>query len=142
MGHLGDEVAALVDGQLSDEQTDAAQAHLSLCAECRQKVRAQELAKLHVTTLREIEPSPTLMSSLSDLDRVRDAASQAGTWRHRSRRWLRPRTVVGSVGAVCAVLVGTAYAIGGTASDQRPVRPPMSVYVTQYDHTVTSVSMH
>ncbi|MCW2665169.1 MAG: hypothetical protein JWN57_131, partial [Frankiales bacterium] len=57
--HLGDRVAALVDGQLDHPSRERLLAHLAHCAPCRTQVEAQRRLK---ASLRELGARPMLPS--------------------------------------------------------------------------------
>lgn len=57
--HLGaDVVAALVDGELADDERERALAHLAACAPCRTEVDAQRRFKARLRTLGPAAPAP------------------------------------------------------------------------------------
>ncbi len=57
--HLGaDVVAALVDGELADDERERALAHLAGCAPCRAEVDAQRRFKARLRTLGPAGPAP------------------------------------------------------------------------------------
>lgn len=64
MSHLGDRVAALVDGQLPIEATERAHAHLAHCRPCRDEVEAERLMKARLTQLSGPEPGCDLVNAL------------------------------------------------------------------------------
>lgn len=134
MAHLGDRVAALVDGQLADDEMAAADEHLAECAQCRATVAQQRALKRRMTGLTTAPPPPaSLVSTLTDLDRVRGAARPT-----RSRIWVRvlrsrpARTAAAFTGA--SVIVGVAaYAAGAPAGDDaQPVTPPVDTFVAKF----------
>lgn len=53
MSHLGENVSALVDGELSHMERERVLAHLALCAECRREVEAVRALK---SRLRALDP--------------------------------------------------------------------------------------
>jgi hypothetical protein len=64
VAHLGDRVAALVDGQLPADVVDRAHAHLVGCRPCREAVEAERLMKGRLACLRGPEPGVDLMQRL------------------------------------------------------------------------------
>lgn len=55
-GHLGDDLSALLDGELSAEQEAAARTHLAGCASCRDELAAVEDARQMLRSLPFIDP--------------------------------------------------------------------------------------
>ena len=53
MSHLGDQLSALVDGELSGTELDRANAHLAACGACRVEVRALRRLKHELRSLAE-----------------------------------------------------------------------------------------
>jgi hypothetical protein len=64
VAHLGERVAALVDGQLCAEAVERAHAHLAGCRACRDAVEAERLMKARLASLRGPEPSSDLRQRL------------------------------------------------------------------------------
>jgi hypothetical protein len=71
MSHLGERVAALVDGELDHDSRDRAVAHLTRCEECRFAVSEQRWLKSRMRELAATEPSAALRSSLFEIARSR-----------------------------------------------------------------------
>jgi hypothetical protein len=64
VAHLGDRVAALVDGQLSADAVERAHAHLAGCRPCREVVEAERLMKARLASLPGPEPETDLVERL------------------------------------------------------------------------------
>ena len=64
MSHLGERVAALVDGELDHGTRDRLFAHLTGCATCRAEVEAARQVKSRLATLPAPVPSPALLTRL------------------------------------------------------------------------------
>jgi len=129
MAHLGADVAAFVDGQLSEPATREALTHLQTCDACAKAVRQQRLLKSRMSTVAAPEPPPNLLASLSSL-----AASPPvpDSWWVRVRRSVPFRAGVVLVSASVAVVM-TAYAVGG--GGQRvgdEVTPPFNRYAADF----------
>jgi Putative zinc-finger len=62
--HLGDRVAALVDGQLPPEAIDRATMHLASCRPCRDLVELERLTKARLVTLVGPAPAPDFIGRL------------------------------------------------------------------------------
>lgn len=64
MAHLGDRVAALVDGQLPPDAVERAHAHLAGCRPCREAVEAERLMKARLAALRGPGPDAEFLQRL------------------------------------------------------------------------------
>lgn len=64
MSHLGDLVAALVDGELSHDGRDRALAHVAGCAECRAEVDRHRRLKALLANQADPQPSADLQARL------------------------------------------------------------------------------
>ncbi|KQV73932.1 hypothetical protein ASC61_02315 [Aeromicrobium sp. Root344] len=129
MAHLGADVAAFVDGQLSEPATREALTHLQSCDECAKAVRQQRLLKSRMSTVAAPEPPPGLLASLSSLAA---APPENDSWWVRIRRSAPFRAGVVLASASVAVVM-TAYAVGGTDSrvgDE--VAPPFNQYAADF----------
>lgn len=129
MAHLGVDVAAFVDGQLSDAAMHDARRHLETCDECDRAVRQQRLLKSRMSTVTSPDPPAALLASLAGLASEPPARE---TWWARIRRSTPFRAGFVLAGASLAVVV-TAYAVGGT--DHRigdEVAPPFDLYAAEF----------
>lgn len=129
MGHLGADVAAFVDGQLSEPATRDALTHLQSCDTCAKAVRQQRLLKSRMSTVKTPEPPPDLVASLVGLAAAPPAPDG---WWARVRRSVPLRAGVVLIGASVAVVL-TAYAVGG--GEQRmgdEVAPPFNRYAADF----------
>jgi anti-sigma factor RsiW len=133
-GHLGDQVAAFVDGELGFAARERALEHLSRCAECRAAVEEQRRVKARVQTLPTTEPSADLLSSLTRVAASETAATPGAI--RASRRLGRLRhggLVLAGAGSVAAGFIGVAYALGGApAEEYRPVSPPVGQFSAEF----------
>lgn len=146
MAHLGADVAAYVDGQLSESAMQAATQHLVSCDECAKAVRQQRLLKSRMSTVATPDPPPALLASLAGLA---SAPPMRESWWERVFRSVPFRAGIVMVGASFAVIVA-AYAIGGpdnTAGDK--VAPPFDRYAADFygsttinaDNTISTATM-
>jgi len=129
MAHLGADVAAFVDGQLSETATREALTHLQSCDDCAKAVRQQRLLKSRMSTVAAPEPPPGLLASLSSLAAAPPAND---SWWVRVRRSVPFRAGVVLVSASVAVVM-TAYAVGG--GEQRigdEIAPPFNQYAADF----------
>ena len=165
MSHLGNQLSALVDGELSAEESDRVHAHLARCPECRDEARALRALKKRVHDLDDATPGDALTARLI---RIAEPGAPVPP-RRRARRLsarLRPgfRTVPGAgsgpaaarsparpgprrnrrrylaLGVVSCVFAGlsvTAFTMGGADDHPGPrVTPPVQLYSVQ--HAITT----
>ena len=153
---LGEQVAALVDGELDHAARERAQRHLAHCTPCRTEAEAHRRLKARLHYLSAAEPAlpDALTARLMALpapgaDRLPApprgaarpvslrAAPGPGSARPAGRRpGLRRRTVVGSALAV----LGAALALGGPQSAATvPVDPTTDTFVVQHVGTTAEV---
>jgi hypothetical protein len=126
VAHLGDDVAAFVDGQLSPGATHAVESHLEDCEQCRQAVRQQRLLKSRMGGVGDPEPPPSLVASLSTLPGSPTAQNPP-----KHRWWPLLGMGVVLLGASMAV-VAVAYVVGpaGPAADE--VEPPFDRFSAEF----------
>ena len=114
-GHLGPSVSALVDGQLDDESTERAWAHVMECDSCRRQVEHEGWVKRRLAQMAGSEPvagepSPSLLGSLYDLDPVeretRAAWAAVDELEERGRGRRRVGLAAAGVGSVSAAVLG------------------------------------
>ncbi len=123
MAHLGDDVAAFVDGQLSPDATRAVESHLEHCETCRQAVRQQRLLKSRMRGVGHPEPPPGLVASLSTLPQASPAP------RHPWWSLLGVGFVL--LGASMAV-VAVAYVVGPAGPTAEKVEPPFDRFAADF----------
>lgn len=129
MTHLGVDVGAFVDGQLSAQSMNAARAHLEDCQRCRQAVRQQELLKSRMSTVTTPSLSPEFLASLSSVPHA--CFSPESLW-SRLRHSRPARFGVALIGASLAVAV-VAYAIGGVREQiGDAVTPASEMYAADF----------
>jgi anti-sigma factor RsiW len=134
-GHLGDQVAAFVDGQLDYPRRERALEHLSGCAECRAAVEQQRWVKTRVQTLPSAEPSADLLSALTQ---VRDEPAwpvppKAPRWPVPESRLRRAGLLLAGAGSLAAGFIGVAYAVGSAApAPNSPVSPPVGQFSAEF----------
>jgi anti-sigma factor RsiW len=114
MAHLGEDVAAYVDGQLSPEAAQRADEHLAGCERCRRSVVQQRALKDRMRGTDVPLLSPGLLASL---DAVPTSPARSYS------------LVPGAVGALLVLVgaslavVAAAYALAPTTREGDPVRP-------------------
>ncbi|MGH3343095.1 MAG: anti-sigma factor family protein, partial [Carbonactinosporaceae bacterium] len=60
MSHLGDRIAALVDGELSHDARDRVLTHIAQCVDCRSRADVERRTKGRLADLRGPDPGPGL----------------------------------------------------------------------------------
>lgn len=134
MAHLGADVAAYVDGQLSGPAMRDASMHLESCDACEKAVRQQRLLKSRMSTVATPEPPAALLASLAGLA-SRPPARES--WWVRLGRSVPFRAGVVLVSASLAV-IATAYAVGGAGERMGDeVTPPYNRYVAEFEGPAT-----
>lgn len=136
MAHLGADVAAYVDGQLSDAAMREASTHLATCDACDKAVRQQRLLKSRMSTVATPAPPAALLASLAGL-----AAEPPGrdAWWVRLGRAVPFRAGVVLVSASLAV-IATAYVVGGPRERIGDVAaPPYDRYAANFYNPTTTV---
>lgn len=108
MQHLGEQVAALVDGALGDDERPGVLAHLAGCTECRQHVRREQHLKARLTAMDTAPPPPWLVAALADRSRVEQHVGRLDS--HRCAVAHAGATA----GALCAALTFVALVAGGS----------------------------
>lgn len=148
--HLGERVAALVDGELGHDARDEAFRHLAGCPSCRHEVELHRDLKRRLAGLVVPDPPAGLLERLAgvrDLPappsrpavltgppvRRRDARGpgRSGEWRQRRGARRARRVLVGGVGLL-TLGIGAGLALGGDEPAGAPVSPPVEVYVVNY----------
>ena len=165
MSHLGNRLSALVDGELSAEESDRVHAHLARCPECRDETRALRALKKRIHDLDDATPGDALTARLIRIAepgapvpprrrarrlsaRVRPGfrtvpgagsgpAATRSPARPGARRHRRRFLALGVVSCVFAGLSVTAFTIGGGDDNPGPrVTPPVQLYSVQ--HAITT----
>jgi anti-sigma factor RsiW len=128
MGHLDDDVAAYVDGQLPESAALAARRHLEHCDECRWAVAQQEALKQRMRQAEGPALPPGLAASLSRLPDARIEHESPFARLGRSRLVRRGVVVVGASVALLAV----AFALGSPRAGDDAVTPPYEAYAAAF----------
>ncbi|WP_019145028.1 zf-HC2 domain-containing protein [Aeromicrobium massiliense] len=128
MGHLDDDVAAYVDGQLPESAALAARRHLEGCEPCRWAVAQQEAMKARMRQAGGPIVPHSLMASLAQLP---DARIEHEPWSARLRRSRTMRVSTGVLGS-CVALLAVAFALGAPDDGPDAVTPPFAAYVAAF----------
>lgn len=118
-GHLGPRVSALLDGQLSDAESERAWAHLAQCRDCQQQVERESWIKRRVAGLC-FDGLATASDSLKDELAVRPTwCDQAAVGERKNRHAVGLAALGGS--AVGAAVMG--FLAFGAAPADAPTTP-------------------
>jgi hypothetical protein len=167
MTHLGDRVAALVDGELGHQARDRALAHVAHCADCRAALEAQRAVKHALASAPVPQPGPETVAALHALAapggpvpprarsmpqgplvpdlpppgrRPRGARQDSRRPGHRVAR--RARVVTAGALSVAGLVLGTAFVAGGSSSaPSGPVVPPVAELSVEHGRTSTAVTV-
>jgi anti-sigma factor RsiW len=164
--HLGDEISAVVDGELSHDARDRALAHIAVCAECRAAVEAERRTKAAIAGVDSLGLSPELGVRLLGLPAELTAPQglRTGTaWlaEHRprigrrsstsprgpeSRRPARSgrrrrRASVLTGGALVVGAFATAVLVGGGPTGGRPVTPQVDRFSVEHASVTPEVPL-
>ncbi len=132
IGHLGSRVSALLDGQLSAEESERAWAHVHVCHACRDQVEHEGWVKTRLAGLSFGEtPTPDhLKGSLLGPRPSALAAPQFPRYDGRLRR--SAGLVAMGGGAVGAAFVGV-LALGAAPADAPSIHTPPTSMITPND---------
>lgn len=137
-GHLGDNVAAFVDGELDYATRERALRHLDRCAGCLTAVEQERRVKQRIRSVPGAEPSAALLMALTDVN--------AAPGRHwpvpgdPTRHWPLPQgrsgrggLLLAGAGSISAGVLGLAYVVGGAgAVASNPVSPPVGQFSAEF----------
>jgi hypothetical protein len=163
VNHLGNRVSSLVDGQLGPAERDRALAHVAHCSTCREAVDAERTVKALLSRAPLPTPSDDLLASLHGLAEPGDPVGPRprsmplgpvvptlpppgrgpfGSRRDsrrptRGRRAQRVRYAAAGAVSVAGLVLGTAFAAGGSAgAGAAPIVPPAAEL--SVEHAATS----
>ena len=147
MSHLGRNLSALVDGELSPAERDRAHAHLAACEQCRAEANALRELKKRMRGLPDAPVGDALTRRLMLIGEpggpvpvrrhwgpLSGAVSFGGRPRHR-RRYV-------ALGAACVVagLSVTAFSLGGSPAVPGPrITPPVEMYSVEHAMTTGGI---
>lgn len=156
MNHLGEQLSALVDGELSGAELDRANAHLAACGPCRGEAAELRQLKRDLHALFEVDGDEGLTGRLLAMagpggpvsprrirrgtyqrERSRDGWSLRGLVRARASRgryvlWSAVSLFVIGIGAAAFTMGGT----GGTASPGPKITPQLEIF--SVEHAISS----
>jgi anti-sigma factor RsiW len=151
VSHLGEQISALVDGELTGAELDRANAHLATCERCRTEAAALRQLKRELRALGEIEGDNDLTRRLLGMAgpggpvpsrrlRREQYARERGPDRPRDDR--RPRYVLWSAVSLVVVGIGTAaFSMGGGSSGGPgpKITPQMEMFSVEHALTFGDV---
>ncbi|MFT4298557.1 MAG: zf-HC2 domain-containing protein [Aeromicrobium sp.] len=127
MTHLGAEVAAYVDGQLSPERAEAVRRHLDGCERCRVRAAEQEQVKRRMALGR---PAPVVPAHLVAALAAVPAAPPSPAGSRAGRAGAVASAILGSSAAVLVLAYLLAPPVDDTPGD--PVRPDYDAYAASF----------
>jgi anti-sigma factor RsiW len=157
VSHLGTQISALVDGELTGAELDRANAHLATCEQCRAEAAELRQLKRELRALADAAGDEVTGLVWTDDDETltRRLLAMAGPggpvpsrrlrreqyWRERSRTKLAggwPRAVLWSAVSLVVVGVGAAaFSMGGSSAQPGPkITPQLEMFSNE--HAVTS----
>ncbi|MGZ4592720.1 MAG: anti-sigma factor family protein [Actinomycetes bacterium] len=170
MNHLGPRVSALVDGQLGHEARDRALAHVAHCDTCRGALEAERAIKSLLDSTPTPQPSERLLAALhgmaepggpvgprtrpmplgpvvptlpppgrGPLGRRRDSRRPAAG-SGRTTRSTRARYVAVGALSVAGLVLGTAFAAGGSGATGTPAVVPPAAELS-VEHAATTAGL-
>jgi anti-sigma factor RsiW len=156
--HLGEQISALVDGELTGAELDRANAHLAACERCRAEAAAERQLKRALRALFEVDANDQLTARLlkdaGDLGPVpspRDRREQYRRDRGKGPRDKRPRgrrdgdsarsraryVVWSAVSLFVVGLVAAAFSMGGGGGAPAPkITPQLEMF--SVEHAIVS----
>lgn len=167
MTHLGDRVAALVDGELSHQDRDRALAHIAHCADCRAELATQRATKQLLASATAPQPAQHFVEVLHAISapggplppRARTmpqgpivpdlpapgrtpAGARTDSRRPGGRRAYRRASVL-TAGALSAagLVLATAFVAGGSPSPAGPVVPPVAELSVEHSRTTNGITV-
>jgi anti-sigma factor RsiW len=155
VNHLGEQISALVDGELIGADLDRANAHLAACARCRAEAADMRQLKRELRALFYVDSDDALtrrlleMASVSpvpsrrprrELHRRESAVSSRPPIREGDTKRRRGRYVLWSAVSVFVVGVGAAAftmgGTGGTATPEPKITPQLEMF--NVEHAIIS----
>jgi hypothetical protein len=169
MNHLGARVSALVDGQLGHSERDRALSHVAHCAACREAVEAERTIKARLSGAALPAPSENLLAALHNLAEPGGPVSPRprsmplgpvvptlpppgrgpfGARRDsrrpaKGRRGQRVRYAAAGAVSVAGLVLGTAFAAGGSAAGAgaATVVPPAAELSVEHAATTSGLPL-
>ena len=145
MNHLGQQLSALIDGELEGDERDRVLWHLVRCGWCQDEAAAMRALKRRMNALGEAAAGAGLTGRLMGLS----AADHVGVWPQPAAGWQfagpasRPEAakagrylLAGSFALFLAGLGTAAFIAGGDPQVQAPspqVTPQVGVYTVEHD---------
>jgi len=143
VSHLGEQISALVDGELTGAELDRANAHLAACERCRTEAAALRQLKRELRALGEIEGDNDLTRRLLGMvggrspgDGLPSVRRPPGGSLEEQRR--RPRYVLWSAVSLVVVGIGTAaFSMGGGTSGEPGPKITPQLEMFSIEHALT-----
>jgi anti-sigma factor RsiW len=145
MNHLGQQLSALIDGELDGDERDRVLWHLVRCRWCQDEAAAMRALKRRMNALGEAAAGAGLTGRLMELS----AADSVGVWPQPAGSWqfagpaARPEAaragrylLAGSFALFLAGLGTAAFIAGGDPQVQAPspqITPQVGIYTVEHD---------
>src|SRR4051812_21691102 len=126
VGHLGDVLSALLDGELAYDEAVAARAHLQACPFCRAELDATASTRTLVRSLPMLDPPHGLIDTIIATPAGDEADEEAAVVPITSRRPARSKPMAAVAGMAAAVAL---FALLVGPHRNRTVSPPVSTFV-------------
>jgi anti-sigma factor RsiW len=137
VSHLGDELSALIDGELGGAELDRANAHLAACGACRVEANALRRLKHELHALAELHDCDEMTGRLLAMIGQAGSADPASARHRRPIRRRRGRYVLWGAVSLVVVGIGTAaFGMGGSSPAGPAITPQLEVFDLQ--HAITS----
>jgi hypothetical protein len=127
-GHLGPRVSALLDGQLSEADSERAWAHLAHCRDCQQQVERESWIKRRVAGLC-FDGTATASDSLKDELSTRPTWCDSGVIGERRHRHAVGLAALGGSAVGAAVMGFLAFGAAPADAPTTP-QPRLAAYST------------
>lgn len=157
MSHLGEQISALVDGELSGADLDRANAHLAMCEPCRAEAAALRALKRELRALagRDTDdeltrrllamagpggpvPSRRLRREQYGRERLGRTPRGGRSWPGRASTPARGRYVLWSAVSLVVVGIGTAaFSMGGGATSEPGPKITPQLEMFSVEHALT-----
>jgi len=133
--HPEEELSALLDGELTEDEAAVVQAHVVACADCSAELAAVRLSRASVRSLPAVEPPPgffeALLAGLAD-DEAADEPARVLPLRSR-------RAVMGHVAA--AVAAGLLLVVSTGGRPATAIAPEVDGVVEQHASSISALSV-
>lgn len=165
--HLGDRLAALADGELSQPDRDGALSHIAHCLECRAELATQRSVKSLLSTASAPAPDDRLVAALRTLAEPgtplpprarttpavpvvpdlpppgrRPRGARTDSRRPGGRRARRAGVLTAGALSAAGLVLATAFVAGGSSAPATgPVVPPVAELSVEHSRTTRGITV-